>query len=352
MMQKLAQTLLAWYADEGRDLPWRRTMDPYAIWVSEVMLQQTQVETVLPYYERWMERYPNISALADAPIDDILSLWEGLGYYRRAHALHRTARERRAAGYDSLPDSVSELESLPGIGPYTARAVAAIAFGADVLALDGNLRRVLARLFNVELHIASAEGERTLRQLGESLLPKGRASAFNQALMDLGATVCSPKTPKCSACPVSKMCAAFQAGVQQARPVRSERKARPHRNQVQVVMRQDGRVLVGRRPQGGLLGGLWAFPAMPVETGETPRLVATRTIEALGLEAIRGLAYLGVVDHAYTHFTVTAHAYVCDVGRGKVKSDEFVELRWAGLDHLGDLAMGKIDRAIALLLVG
>ncbi|MGA9192141.1 MAG: A/G-specific adenine glycosylase [Anaerolineales bacterium] len=350
MTHKLAEALLVWYASEKRDLPWRYTRDPYAVWISEVMLQQTQVETVVPYFQRWMERYPSLQALAEAPIDDVLNLWEGLGYYRRAHALHRAARERRAAGYDSLPDTVTELESLPGIGPYTARAVAAIAFGADVLALDGNLRRVLARIFNVELDISTADGERKLRQLGESVLPRGKASAFNQALMDLGATVCVVRAPRCSTCPVAEMCAAFQAGVEEERPIRPKRKARPHRRLSQVALWRSGSVLVGRRPQHGLLAGLWAFPGETMMDDEAPESAARRTVEEQLRMSCSELGRLGEVEHAYTHFTVTAYAYVCDAGEGHPTSDKLAELSWVELDSLPGLAMGKVDRAIAQLL--
>ncbi len=349
-MKKLAQTLLAWYSTAKRDLPWRHTHDPYAIWVSEVMLQQTQVETVVPYYERWMDRFPTLEALAEAPMDDVLNLWEGLGYYRRAHGLHRAACERRAAGYRTLPKTVSELEALPGIGPYTARAVAAIAYGADVLALDGNLRRVLARLFDVTLDISTAAGERRLRELGGSLIPKGNASDFNQALMDLGATVCVARAPRCPDCPLVEICLAFRAGVQEERPVRGARRARPHREIVQVVLRRGGRVLVGRRPQGGLLGGLWGFPGEAIKADERPEDAARRTVGKelrMGYSAMRAL---GVVKHAYTHFSTTAFAYGCRAGDGTPVSNELIELRWVELGHLTGLAMGKVDRAIADLL--
>lgn len=350
MTNKLAEALLAWYASEKRDLPWRHTRDPYAIWVSEVMLQQTQVETVVAYYQRWMERFPSLKALAEAPIDDVLNMWEGLGYYRRAHALHRAARERRAAGYDSLPDTIAEMESLPGVGPYTARAVAAIAYGADVLALDGNLRRVLARLFNIDLDIRTADGERMLRQKGESVLPKGKASAFNQALMDLGASVCVAKSPRCSACPVAEMCAAFQLGVQNERPIRAKPKARPHRRLSQVVLRRSGRVLVGRRPEHGLLAGLWAFPGESVGVEEAPDRAAKRTVVDQLHMAYSELGRLGEVEHAYTHFTVTAYAFMCDAGEGEPTSESLSELRWVALEELPNLAMGKVDRAIGQLL--
>jgi A/G-specific adenine glycosylase len=352
MMTSIAEALLEWYGTQGRDLPWRRTRDPYAIWVSEVMLQQTQVETVVPYYLRWMERFPSIEALAEAPIDDVLNLWEGLGYYRRAHGLHQTARRLWEAGRVTLPDTVPELEALPGIGPYTARAVGAIAFGRDVLALDGNLRRVLARLFDVSQDVTTPEGERRLRDLGESLVPKGKASVFNQALMDLGASVCIPRAPKCVECPLRPMCAAFEGGVQEERPLRKPRTAPPHRELVQAVLRRAGRVLVGRRPRGGLLGGLWAFPGAVLVSGESPRVGLRRAVgENMGMKMVT-IWELGDVDHAYTHYSVTAHAFVCDVGAGSPTCNDLEALRWVDVSQLDGLAMGKVDRRIATLLAG
>jgi A/G-specific adenine glycosylase len=351
-MKPLTEALLDWYAASGRDLPWRRTRDPYAIWVSEIMLQQTQVESVIPYYQRWMTRFPTIEALAHAPIDDVLNLWEGLGYYRRAHGLHKAARQLHAAGDAHLPETPKELESLPGIGRYTARAVAAIAFDADVLALDGNLRRVLARLFDVALDVSGPEGEKRLRALGESILPRGKASAFNQALMDLGAAVCTPRTPRCSDCPVSDWCAAYNAGVQEQRPVRKARAIKRHREGVRVVAQRDGQVLIGRRPADGLLGGLWGFPGQWLDGEVSASGAAERFVReelALGLVVVQSL---GSVEHAYTHFSVTVHAFACDVSGGEPVLDSLDDLQWVPPDRLSDFAMGKVDRTIGERLAG
>ena len=190
-----AKALLDWYSEHARDLPWRRTRDPYAIWVAEIMLQQTRVETVIPYYHRWMTRFPNITSLAQATLDEVLRHWEGLGYYRRAHHLHQAAAELLAQHDGLLPLALRDLEALPGIGAYTAAAIAALAFDEDAIALDGNLRRVFARLLNLELDARAPEGERRIRSRAEELLPAGQAASFNQALMDLGAAVCLPRSP-------------------------------------------------------------------------------------------------------------------------------------------------------------
>ena len=212
---------------------------------------------------------------------------------------------------------------------------------------DGNLRRVLARVFNVELDLSTAEGERKVRELGESLLPPGNASAFNQALMDLGATVCVSRSPRCVDCPISETCAAYAAGVQEDRPVQRGRRPRPHRNQVQVALRRGKRVLVGRRPPGGLLGGMWAFPEVELGAGEPPERAARHLVEEeLGVP-LDSLVRLTDVEHAYTHFSVTSHAFVCESRQGTPQSGVLGELSWVGVDELGDLAMGKVDRAIA-----
>ena len=202
----IGQRLLDWYERHRRDLPWRRTRDPYAIWVAEIMLQQTRVETVLAYFERFMARFPTLADLAMAPLDDVLKAWEGLGYYARARDLHRAARQVMARDHNEMPRTPEALRDLPGVGRYTAAAVASIAFGYDAVALDGNLRRVLCRLFAIDDDPGRPKTQRALERLAELMLPPGRAGDFNQALMDLGARYCTARSPKCSICPVRPAC--------------------------------------------------------------------------------------------------------------------------------------------------
>lgn len=353
MTELSAEPLLAWYADHHRQLPWRAVRDPYAIWVSEVMLQQTQVETVIPYYERWMAAFPTVAALAGAPIDNVLKLWEGLGYYRRAHALHRAAGVLVATTGGRLPRDVRSLEALPGIGPYTARAIASMAFGADELALDGNLKRVLSRLFNIELPVNTPDGERLLRAQGLSILPAGHASEFNQALMDLGALICRRGVPDCPACPLQDSCQAHQAGEEAERPVRASRPDRRHHIRVSAVLRRGKCVLVGKRPEGKLLGGLWEFPGGKLEPGERlDEALRREMVEELDLDVTVGKP-IGVYEHAYTHYSVTAHALECGLpANARPKSNAHSELRWVTPAGLADLPMGKIDRAIAADVAG
>jgi A/G-specific adenine glycosylase len=254
----LQRDLLSWYAACRRDLPWRRTQDPWAIWVSEIMLQQTRVETVKPYFERFMARFPTPLALAEAPEDQVLAAWSGLGYYRRARMLHAGAR---LVAENTMPGDREGLLGLPGIGRYTAGAIASIAFGEAVGLVDGNVARVLARLFVIEDDMKRV-GMRRAEQLAEELVPDHAPGDWNQALMELGATVCTPRAPACERCPVEGSCRARADGRVQELPILSEKtKPKPQRVQTLVATR-DGRVLLARRRSSGLFGGLWEPPSL------------------------------------------------------------------------------------------
>ncbi len=340
--------LLDWYREHGRDLPWRRTRDPYAIWIAEVMLQQTRVETVIPYYERWLASFPTMEALANAPREQVLAHWEGLGYYRRAHHLHQTAQRVVEEHDGRLPSDVKALEQLPGIGSYTAAAIAAIAFNHDALALDGNLRRVFARLIDLELDVKSPEGERRVRESGLAAIPAGQAGVFNQALMDLGSRLCKPQAPLCSDCPLEYECIARQRGVQDQRPVQTPRKPLPHLTAAVGVLLQNEKVLIGRRPEGGILAGLWQFPGGRLEPGESLEDCLRREwVEELGVQ-IEPLKEIGSYDHAHTNFRITVHAFTCRLLQGEPQALDHTEIRWVEISRLGDYPMGKIDRRISL----
>ncbi len=347
-----AAALLAWYAAHGRSLPWRGLRDPYAVWVSEVMLQQTQVATVAPYFRRWMARFPTVEALAAADEQEVLALWEGLGYYRRARALHRAAQEVVARHGGRLPADPQALQRLPGIGKYTARAVASLAFGRDVPVLDGNVRRVLARVFAVEAPADTAAGEKALWALAAEHLPPGRAADYNQALMDLGAMVCTPRAPRCAVCPLASFCRARAGGNPEAFPRKKRRRRPPHYTVAAAVIRREGRVLIAQRPAEGLLGSLWEFPGGKVEHGETPEAALRREIrEELGTE-IAVVAPFGRYRHAYTHFKVTLHAFLCRLTGPAPRPLQVQALRWVLPAELSDFPMGKIDRQIARRVAG
>jgi A/G-specific adenine glycosylase len=348
---KFGAALIAWYRDHARDLPWRKTTDPYAIWISEVMLQQTHVETVIPYYQRWMERFPGVQILADASRKEVLSLWEGLGYYQRARNLHRAARTLAREYGGEFPNSAQDIRDLPGIGPYIAAAIGAFAFNRGTVALDGNLRRVFSRILDLDVDPRAPCARDEIIRQARLALPSGQGSAYNQALMDLGAMICTPRQPDCDGCPVSSFCLAFAHRTQAERPIRHTRRTIPHHIVTAGVLQQDGQVLIARRPEGGLLGGLWEFPGGKLEGDESLEACLRRELrEELGITVEVGAA-ITVVEHAYTHFRVTVHAFECSVGACKPSAMQHTELRWMDIPQLAAFPMGKVDRQIARVLL-
>lgn len=352
-MTEFARRILAWYEKHARILPWRLPApqemsghpDSYAVWVSEIMLQQTRVEAVIPYFTRWMQRFPTLQALAAAPEQDVLAAWEGLGYYSRARNLHKAAQIILEEHGGQLPNSMTELRKLPGIGRYTAAAIASIAFGQDAATLDGNLKRVFARVFDVSLPADSAQGETILWQLAESHLPPGRAGDYNQALMDLGAAICLPRNPRCLICPVQEICLARAAGIQEQRPVRKPKSEIPHKRKAAAVIVLDGKTLLNHRSPEGLLGGLWEFPAVEVETDSPESFVAV--IETSYRLKVIPLSRLPEIQHAYTHFRLTEIPWLCQLAEPITDS---LTLKWVLLPELDSYPMGKVDRRIARLL--
>ena len=286
-MPPFASALIAWQRRHGRhDLPWQGTRDPYRIWLSEVMLQQTQVAAVIPYYERFLKRFPTVQALAAASQDEVLQLWSGLGYYARGRNLHAAAKR---IAIDGFPASLESILELPGVGRSTAAAIAAFAFGERAAILDGNVKRVLARCFGV------AE-EDQLWQLAERLLPKQGIEAYTQALMDLGATVCARSKPRCEACPVRGRCVARKEGRIAAFPAVRPKKVLPLRKATWFVFRRNGEVLLERRPGRGLWGGLWTFPETRLYRSAKSRK-------------------LPMIQHGFTHFRLHIQPVLCEIGK-------------------------------------
>jgi A/G-specific adenine glycosylase len=312
------------------------------------MLQQTRVETVVNYFRRWMQRFPTISDLASASEQEVLLAWEGLGYYGRARNLHKAAKIVAGDHSGELPRDVKSLRKLPGIGRYTAGAIASIAFGLDEPTLDGNLRRVFSRIFNVEEAADSTTGEKILWDLVAQYLPKGRAGDYNQALMDLGATICLPRNPLCLPCPVKEMRQAKALGIQEQRPELKPKKVIPHHTVTAAIIRRDGKILLAKRPAEGLLGGMWEFPGGKVEAGESLTSALQREIyEELGTKIRVGKSF-GVYRHAYTHFRITLHAFLCELDGGQPPRPlEAEELVWVSPTRLSNYPMGKVDRLIA-----
>ena len=341
------ERLMRWYARHGRALPWRGSPDPYAVWVSEIMLQQTRVEAVIPYFVRWMERFPGIVELAAASEQEVLSAWEGLGYYSRARNIHKAARILMENYGGKLPRELTGLRKLPGIGRYSAGAIASMAFGLDVPTLDANIRRVFARFFDVAEPADSPSGKEKLWALAEKHLPKGRAGDYNQALMDLGATICLPKAPRCSRCPLKEECLARRLGIQDQRPILKPKAEIPHYTVTAAVIRREGKVLMAKRPSKGLLGGMWEFAGGKSEKNETLEACLEREIrEELGVEIRVGMPF-GIYQHAYTHFRITVHAFLCDLTDGEPRPIEAAEIAWIDPASLNNYPMGKVDRQIA-----
>lgn len=346
----LRRALLAWYREEARDLPWRRTTDPYRVWVSEILLQQTRVDQGLPYYERFLVEFPDVAALASADEQRVLKLWEGLGYYTRARNLHKAAQHLMEKHEGKLPEQAELLQMLPGVGRYTAGAIASICFGERVPVLDGNVKRVLARLYKIEESIDDPATEKQLWALATDLVPAKEPGDFNQAMMELGARICTPRKPRCAECPVAAHCSAYQAGVQEDLPVRNQKKAVPHKEIVVAAIAQDGAYLVGRRPAEGLLGGLWEFPGGKVEPGESHQQALARECrEELGIEVSVG-GMVACVNHAYTHFKVTLNIYRCKVQSGKPKPGIHTELKWLRPEEFPEYAFPKANHKFLGLL--
>jgi len=349
-----SEALLDWYDVSRRNLPWRSDPRPYRVWISEIMLQQTRVETVLPYFERWMQRFPDVFALAGAEQQEVLNLWEGLGYYSRARNLHRAARVLVADFDGKLPPEVGQLKKLPGIGPYTAGAIASIAFGQPAPLVDGNVRRVLARYFDVDLPVDSSEGKRAVWALAEAAVPRDRPGDYNQALMELGSLVCTPRSPDCESCPISAGCRAYALGLQAVRPVLNPKKKIPHFVVTAGILRQDGRVLIAQRPEDGLLGGMWEFPGGKIEDEEELTACLQRELlEELGVH-VNVNTPAGVYRHAYTHFRVTLHAFECclEPPGQAIRCEGVADFKWVLPEQLGDYPMGKIDRLISARILG
>ena len=344
-------SLLTWYDREAADLPWRRRRDPYAIWLAEIMLQQTQVETVIPYYERFLRQCPDLPALAAAELDEVLKLWEGLGYYSRARNLHRTARILVAQHNACFPRTAGELQQLPGIGRYTAGAIASIAFDEPSPVLDGNVMRVFARLLDLDEDITRAATQRRLWALAQQWLPQVRPGTWNQALMELGRRICRPRQPDCPRCPLQSQCLARARGSQAQRPRRPPRADRPHYDVVVALLRNaQDELLLQRRPPEGLLGGLWTFPGGRVTAADAslPDALHRLLRATLALEVQRGAA-LAPVQQGFTHFRITLHAWECELLSGPAAT-QLPELAWARPEALARYSFGRAERALIATL--
>jgi A/G-specific adenine glycosylase len=349
---RFRRRLLRWYRQHRRPLPWRQAADPYRIWVSEVMLQQTQVATALPYYERFLERFPNLDRLAGAELAEVLKAWEGLGYYSRARNLHRAARQVADEHHGRLPEERPRLRALPGVGDYIANAVLSMAFQQPLAVVDGNVLRVLARLLCLKAPVNHPASRPHFQAEADRLLDPACPGDFNQALMELGALVCTPRRPACAQCPVSADCQAWRSGETGAYPVRTPRAPVPHATLVTAVIRRRGQLLVTRRPAAGLLGGLWEFPGADLLPGEALLAAGVRIARAVAGLTVVDLRHLGRVGQDYSHLRVTHEVLTGASPRGGVRLAGPEAFRWVPPGDLTALAFPRVQRKILALLDG
>jgi len=343
---RIQKRLLEWYNKNKRDLPWRKTEDPYAIWVSEIMLQQTQVATVIPYYQKFLKSFPTVRHLAKADLSKVLKVWEGLGYYSRARNLHRASQVVLNRFHGIIPNNLNDLLSLPGIGRSTAGAILSFAFQKEAPILDGNAKRVISRLFAVSDNPAKGKTEDLLWKISESLIPKGFSNPFNQALMDLGSMLCTPKEPGCDQCPLHQYCKGYLSGKPESYPPRTVKKRIPHITALSAVIQRDGKVFISQRPPSGLLGGLWEFPNWRIEEKRRLRLrlrLRKYIKKETGLN-VEVKEPVGTFHQTYSHFKLTLHTYHCQSRDAKEKG------KWVPISKLRLFPMSRIHRRIAQMI--
>ncbi|MFA6599575.1 MAG: A/G-specific adenine glycosylase [Candidatus Omnitrophota bacterium] len=339
----LQKNLLSWYRKHARDLPWRRTKDPYKIWVSEIMLQQTQVDTVIPYYQKWIRRFPTLKSSARAPLSQVMKHWAGLGYYRRARMLHQAAGfvERECGG--RIPESILALMKLPGIGRYTAGAIASIAFGQKAPILDGNVIRILTRIYAVKKNVSRPATIKKLWAISEKLVPENAPGDFNQGMMELGATVCLPDLPACTKCPVTVLCRAHQLGKETRFPVKKIGEGLQKIRNVALVLRdREGKVLLQKQPKEGRWGGLWMFPFWKDKKTMLTQIQLDH----------RQLQKLTVIKHGFTKYAVTLEVYENKKGAGNLSMPApSSNIRWLNTDRLSEYALPSPHQKIANHLI-
>ena len=344
------KNLLTWFEIHSRQLPWRETEDPYCIWVSEVMLQQTQVKKVLEYYQKFVGRFPNVESLAEAGLQDLLKTWEGLGYYARVRNLQKAAQVVVADLKGEIPADYAAFRQLPGVGEYIAAAVQSIAFNAPYAVVDGNVKRVLARVFLIETPINQSASIKIFQEKADLLLEHTVPGIFNQAMMELGARVCRPKSPTCIVCPVNTVCRAFQTARQEEFPVRRKSKPRPEYHIVAGVIHKGDRILITQRKPEGLLGGLWEFPGGKIQVKETPERACVRAIREETNLLVEPTEYLTRVKHAYTHFKIVMDVFHCNYQSGEVVLNEAIDYRWITADQIDQYPFPRSNHKFIPLL--
>lgn len=339
--------LIEWYNDHKRDLPWRKVSDPYKIWVSEIMLQQTRVETVIPYYQRFLEAFPTIFDLAEANQQQVLKLWEGLGYYSRGRNLHYAAKQVVDEFDGNVPSTYKEILSLKGVGPYTASAILSIAYQKKYAVVDGNVIRVIARYNGITSDIRKTATKKAVQEFVDDAVPELNPGDFNQAVMELGATVCIPSNPDCGSCPLQTDCVAWNSAQTETIPYKSPAKKVPHHQiAVGIIVNENDEVLIALRPQDSMLGGLWEFPGGKQEENETLEETLYRELkEELNVET-EIFEKVQELKHAYSHFKITMHAFWCKIKRGKPEPRSSDKLKWVNLNGINEHPFPKANKNI------
>jgi A/G-specific adenine glycosylase len=348
-VDRFREDLLAWYRVNQRPMPWRETRDPYRIWVSEVMLQQTRVATVTGYFDRFVRAFPDVRSLAAADLQEVLKLWEGLGYYTRVRNLHRAARQLVEQGTPRVPDDPEVFLALAGVGSYTAAAVQSIAFGLPLAVADGNVKRVLARIFLLDTPVNGPQAHRVFSEIASMLLDRSDPSTFNQAMMELGALVCTPRNPRCTECPVRLPCRAWARGLTDGYPKRTKKQSPPLRHRVAGAVLSGGEILIVRRKPEGFLGGMWEFPDAPLKKNADPGRTLVRELgKTTGLALTPG-DLAASVKHAYTHFRLRLDLYLCAAADFRVALDGPDDFRWVRPEALSEY---PLHRAVHKCLPG
>lgn len=340
------KNLSTWFDAHHRKLPWRKTENPYYIWVSEVMLQQTQVKKVLEYYQNFVDTFPDIYRLAEADLQEVLKAWEGLGYYARARNLHKAAKVIVSDFGGKIPTDYAMFRKLPGVGEYIAAAVQSIAFQAPYAVVDGNVKRVLARLFLIDSPINASTSTKIFHERANSLLNRDAPDIFNQGMMELGATVCRPKSPLCVLCPVNTFCHAFRSARQEEFPIRLKSKPLPEYRLAVGVVRRNNHILITQRKVDGLLGGLWEFPGDEIRKGETAEEACIRQIKEHVNLTVEVTEYLTCVKHAFTHFKIVADVFCCRYQSGEVVLNGPIDHRWITVDDIDQFPFPRAHHQI------
>ena len=350
--QRFRRRLLKWYAEHQRDLPWRRSQNPYRVWVSEVMLQQTQVATVEPYFRRFLKAFPTVKKLAAADDQDVLRLWEGLGYYRRARQLHAAAKTIVAEHRGRFPQDVETLQTLPGIGRYTAGAIASIAYDQRAPILEANTIRLLSRLIGFRDDPTKRLGQRVLWQTAEDVLPRKDIARFNQALMELGSLVCTPTSPRCDNCPVASLCVAFESGLAEVIPRTAQRKKFVDVTEAAVVVRKNGQILLRQCPEGQRWAGLWDFPRFELQS-EGPLFVRDELVHKVRAQTgvvVRPGPLLKTIKHGVTRHRITLQCYTARYLSGRISRRRGGNLHWTRPAQLDAFPLSTTGRKLANIL--